>query len=375
MAEIPEKYKAFIETMEQLNIVPKVGNATEFKQWIQQQAQQTSETEGTVKMEPGTTATPKVVPYVQPPRISFFSGGSDKKGGETTYDLWKYEVQCLISEKVHSAKTISEAVRRSLRGEAGKVAMRLGPGASLLKLMEKMDSIYGVVDEQETIMSEFYNAKQHDDEDISTWSCRLEAILDKAISLGKVPSPQADAMLHDMLWKGLRPALKDISHYEKERYTSFDGLRIALRKLEKEFDYDHTKTKQSQATAKQAVPTTEDTNMTSTVLRQINARLDKLESGHESSQQYQQPQYRYQHRPFQRGYFRGRGRGYRGNYRGNSNSTGSQPPVSQNTKYPPITCRRCGQEGHIARGCRVNLNQQPAAKSLNLEESTPQGRK
>lgn len=32
--------------------------------------------------------------YVQPPRIATFSGDDDSKG-DTTYDLWKYEVECL----------------------------------------------------------------------------------------------------------------------------------------------------------------------------------------------------------------------------------------------------------------------------------------
>ena len=51
---------------------------------------------------------------------------------------------------------------------------------------------------------------------------------------GKVKQSESDTMLHDMLWKGLKAELKDKSHYEKEKYTTFDSLRVALRKLEKE---------------------------------------------------------------------------------------------------------------------------------------------
>ena len=71
-------------------------------------------------------------------------------------------------------------------------------------------------------MSEFYNARHKDSEDVSTWSCYLEGILDKAIYMRKVTADQSDPMLHDMLWKGLKPILKDVSPYEKDRHMTFD---------------------------------------------------------------------------------------------------------------------------------------------------------
>lgn len=58
--------------------------------------------------------------------------------------------------------------------------------------------------------------------------------MQKAIKIGAVNPAMADGMLHDMLYKGLKPEIKAISHYEKERYKGFDDLRIALRKIEKE---------------------------------------------------------------------------------------------------------------------------------------------
>ena len=40
---------------------------------------------------------------------------------------------------------------------------------------------------------------------------------------------QSDKILHDMLSKGLTPELEGISHYKKERFVTFDELRVALR--------------------------------------------------------------------------------------------------------------------------------------------------
>ena len=53
--------------------------------------------------------------------------------------MWRYEVDCLIKEK-YSEEAIAQAIRRSLRGDAGKVAMRLGPEAKIKDILDKMGS-------------------------------------------------------------------------------------------------------------------------------------------------------------------------------------------------------------------------------------------
>jgi hypothetical protein len=39
------------------------------------------------------------LPYTHPPMISFFSGKEGKS--ETSYDLWRYEVSCLMTDTIH----------------------------------------------------------------------------------------------------------------------------------------------------------------------------------------------------------------------------------------------------------------------------------
>lgn len=48
--------------------------------------------------------------------------------------------------------------------------MRLGPEANLTQVIDKMDSVFGVVEEKESVMREFYNATQKEDENITAWS-------------------------------------------------------------------------------------------------------------------------------------------------------------------------------------------------------------
>ena len=47
-----------------------------------------------------------------------------------SYDLWKYEVICLM-KKSKTKKSTLQAVCRSVRGEIVNVIMRLGVGASI----------------------------------------------------------------------------------------------------------------------------------------------------------------------------------------------------------------------------------------------------
>jgi hypothetical protein len=58
-------------------------------------------------------------------------------------------------------------------------------------------------------------------------------------------------MLHDKQWKGLKPELKHQCQYERENFKSFDELRIALRKLERDFQSDTTITPKQKQLSKQ----------------------------------------------------------------------------------------------------------------------------
>ena len=78
------------------------------------------------------------------------------------------------------------AIRRSLKGDAGRVVMGLGSRADIADILHKLTSVYGEVDDKETLMSEFYGSKQMKDEDVTTWSCRLENIIGRALKVGVI---------------------------------------------------------------------------------------------------------------------------------------------------------------------------------------------
>ncbi|VDI72934.1 Hypothetical predicted protein [Mytilus galloprovincialis] len=165
-----------------MNVEPKANTPEEFAAWmqsyLQQQGKQADVKPNITEPQPKTST-----PYVHPPRVNTFQG-NDKtvKGENTRYDLWRHDIRCLLNEKTHSVEAITQAVSRSVKGEAGVVLMHLGEHASIFDILQKFDCIFGNIDEKETIMSEFYNAKQKEEEDVSTWSCRLEDILSQALN-------------------------------------------------------------------------------------------------------------------------------------------------------------------------------------------------
>lgn len=240
--DVPEKYVDLLQTLIKMNVKPKGKNPQEIKAWMKAFVEQDSE---------DTDIHPDIKPVIHIQgatgpwhlKLRIFSGSSVSKPGkgEATYDMWRHEILCCMNQNVYSKDVILSAVHKSLSGEAARVIMLLGEHAELPQIIAKLDSIYGVIDDKTDVMTDFYNAKQMSDENVATWSCRLEEILGKAILIGKVKKAESDDMLHDKLWKGLKPELKHQCQYERENFKSFDELRIALRKLERDFQSD-TKT-------------------------------------------------------------------------------------------------------------------------------------
>ncbi|XP_062571420.1 uncharacterized protein LOC134233469 [Saccostrea cucullata] len=361
-----------------MGIVPKADTPADLEKWMiaYLETKEGKFVKAEAKEQQEHPQTEKQKKYIiQPPRFSVFTG-NDKKGSETTFDLWIYEVQCLIRDKTHSDEDIAQAVRRSLRGEAGRVIMNLGPDANLNKILAKLTSVYGDIQERETILGEFYGTKQAKDEDVSSWSCRLENIMQKAIKIGAVNSAMADEMLHDMLYKGLKPELKAICHYEKERFKGFDELRVALRKLEKENEID---VGSRTAHVKQAV--VQEKDEVQGMLKQITHRLNNLELQSRGRSQFRGSA---NYRTRNRGCFRGRNWSYprrsEGEYRSQQqdqrdpSSTASTFSSQQNQQFAEVVCRRCGREGHIERGCRAHRDISGKPLTLNFSKSMRRGR-
>ncbi|KAK3751659.1 hypothetical protein QZH41_017450 [Actinostola sp. cb2023] len=167
------------------------------------------------------------------PRISTFSGASSK--ADVSFETWKFEVKCIMREKACHKDFLLQGVRKSLRGEACKLCMHLEEDASVETIVRKLEGVYGIVESGTTLLQQFYNAREENDESVAAYGCRLEEIVNRAINRGAVAKEQADEMLRSKLWTGLKDErIRNATRYKYEIIPDFDTLRAELRAMEQE---------------------------------------------------------------------------------------------------------------------------------------------
>ena len=81
-------------------------------------------------------------------------------------------------------------------------------------------------------MAEFYSAKQKVGEDVSSWGCRLEELLDRASHAEAIGQKDTDQMLWKRFWIGLLPRLNEVSRHKYDTIADFDRLRVVVRCIE-----------------------------------------------------------------------------------------------------------------------------------------------
>lgn len=330
----------------------------------------------------GTHYSTKMSPTValHTPRISTFSGDSSK--GDIAYDLWNYEVRCLIQDGTYSNETIATAIRKSLKGDPARIVKNLGPGVPVENILRKLDNIYGFIDEKEDVLSEFYSAKQKDNEDVATWGCRLSNIISKAVDMGQVSAYDSGEMLRCKFYKGLKPSLKSISRHKFETIGSYDDLLLELRKIENEQKEVDTATNKKSATAKLATATTSsELSELKGMMSKLTSELGNIKERLDRKDKYKQFSSTQMDRG--RGGFNQRGWRGRGQSFGHNTSfvpnLHTEPSIADaqredNHAYisDDVICYRCGQRGHIKIGCRVILDH--SRRGLNGRRPMGRGR-
>jgi hypothetical protein len=165
------------------------------------------------------------------PELPKFSG--DEKGAGNVFEVWKYDVNCLIDEGMYPLHTIREAIRKSLKGTARGVLLHLGEYASILDILTELEGIYGNVQSSEKLKEQFYNECQKPDESVAEYSLRLERLLSRVPDL--IDRGVREEMLKNRLWSGLRdPALRNVSRYLFQKEINYNTLRKQLRAIEED---------------------------------------------------------------------------------------------------------------------------------------------
>lgn len=345
MAEFTsEEISDMVESFKKLGVKPKAETPDALKEWMLALAASGKLGDAKVPLDSSHRDH-----YRQPPRISMFSGSSK----DTAFDIWKYEIDCLISERFFTADEILLAVRRSVKDRAARVLMHMGPGVSISDILHKFNSIFGSIDTGTSLLSSFYSAKQGELESATDFATRLEDLLSQAVQAGKVKPHDTNDMLCSVFYSGLNESIKSIAGYKLDKCTSFDEFRVEVRRIEAEFPGKltaHSKAVTSMADDKVA-------ELTGTV-NQLRTELNSFKTQYERDRNSS-----------------GRGRSYNRGGRGKSsysNSRYNNTELNNSKSFDqPIKCYRCGQEGHIRAGCRAKVDRQ--GRPLNSNVSMTKG--
>lgn len=296
--------------------------------------------------------------YSRPiPKLPVFSGK-----GDTPYELWKYDLKCLQSSNLYTETVVSEAIRRSLKGEAAMVMVRMGD-ASVSQLLHKLDGYFGNVATEGACLTQFFASQQSEDEDVTTWACRLEGLIQKVHAEEMISKSAMDEMLRTKLWSGLYDErLKQTTRHIYDSVKEVDDLVQKLRSMEMEMKKG-TKGEKTKAKTQSVQQTDEKCfkllqNLTEKMenmekeIKTLKEEKDSGARGYEQGRTYNGG--RGSHRGFRgRGGRRGRGRWQKQDDQQDSQRAEQSP---KSGKDEDIECYRCKQKGHIALGCRVRTD-------------------
>ena len=356
---------------ETLEVKPKMDDPEALKLWMEGYLR--SQGKITPDANASTSSQGKISHWIQTPKISPFAGVGSPK--EISYESWTYEVKTFLREGNYSRQEVGTAAKKSLRGEASNAVRRLGLDSDIDDVIGKLDGIYGLVEESETLLCQFYSAKQQVNEKVASWGCRLEDLLDRANQQEELHVTSFNDMLRTKFWNGLLPQLKEAARSKREHIKDFDKLLIEVRKIECEGVgqvVEPKESKKGQVKMVSAEPSKDsEMEQLKVVVCQLSTKLDELQGALNDKA-------RTAGNSVQRGYsnlsYRGRGR-FRGNQRqnqnryhsrnsGNNGSRQGDQVNASNTQHD-VTCYRCHQVGHLSIGCRVDLTKDP----LNYQES------
>ena len=177
--------------------------------------------------------------YVPPnynfPKLPIFSGSEVPQKGETTYEVWAFEVKCLKNVQELPEHTLLQSIRNSLRGSARDMLIPLGELATVDQILEKLEGFYGIVSSGATLMQTFYSDYQKESESIVAYGTRLEQTLSRAVTYGHLELSAKDSILRSKIWTGLRSqTLKNSTRHLYDASTNFQSLLREIRKVESE---------------------------------------------------------------------------------------------------------------------------------------------
>lgn len=277
------------------------------------------------------------------PKLPIFSGDDQK--GEVSFEVWRFELKCVMIDDSIDDSLVLQAIRRSLRGTARQMLIPLGEKATCQDIIAKLDTLYGNVSSSETVLQKFYTECQRDNENVTSYGCRLENLLQIAIDSGHISVSARNDMLRSKFWTGLKDdRLKTQTRHKYDSIMDFNILFKEIRAVEQELAANRVKKVNVQSVSDDKVDKmAKQMDQLLDRLKQLEAKIDKsdrlehtphpnpAQSNYRNSYNgrgsyHGKPGPRFDHGNFSnRGHHDGGATG-RGNFAGNGRGRGQYPP-------------------------------------------------
>lgn len=259
-------------------------------------------------------------PYI--PKLPIFSGTEEPQKGETSYEVWNFEVKCLRKSDYLPEHLLLQAIRNSLRGTARSMLVPLGENATVENILDKLDGFFGNVSTSETLIQSFYSDCQKENESVVAYGSRLEQTISRAVACGHIDLVAKDAMLRSKFWTGLKSqALKNSTRHLYDSIKDFQSLLKEIRKVDSEESSSKPSKKQATQQNLSGQVSAEDTN--AQLLKQMSelmGRMKKMEEKIEEQNKAISDAKKSSHQEsfINNNNYSSRGRGFnRGSWRGN----------------------------------------------------------
>lgn len=104
------------------------------------------------------------------PRFSTFSG---EEKCETSIEVWKNDVECVLRDGACFPNIILQSIRSSLIGKARSLLLILQTDATPAQILTKLDGVFGNIYPTEKLIQQFYATQQEERETVVYYGLRL----------------------------------------------------------------------------------------------------------------------------------------------------------------------------------------------------------
>ena len=207
------------------------------------------------------------------PQLPEFSGENQK--ADVSFEVWKFEMNCLINESVYPNSHMLQAVRKSLRGRARDILLTISQTTSPTDVLNKLDHIYGNVSSK--AVQQYYIESQREGETVADLRIRIENLLRRATQGTEIDDKLQNERLCSKLWNDLRDRLlKNSSRYKYDVQKDFKILWREIRSIEQDLMSSKTiGTSQKQET-KEAKQLQQSTNRDTSTHQRLDALFQQM---------------------------------------------------------------------------------------------------